>query len=175
MTSMPSSTHKPASTTSSRARSTSIGPTRRGPQKAHIPFRADDLEHGKKTGIEVAYVDHNSDEFEPFSEIMGQADGRTPVGAGKRGRKSGQRREQEDGDRDEEGEISMELDQSMFVVHYLFAYTHIECRRSFPPCVLYRYPKPQSNPQSPLITSRLHPCPRPVVLASDRALIRCRL
>jgi len=42
----------------------------------------------KKTGIEVAYVAHNGDEFEPFSEIMGQADGRTPVGVGRRGRKS---------------------------------------------------------------------------------------
>ena len=37
----------------------------------------------KKTGIEVAYVAHNSDEFGPFSEIMGQADGRTPVGVGR--------------------------------------------------------------------------------------------
>ena len=76
------------STPTIRARSTSIGaPTRHGPQKAHIPFRADDLEHGKKTGLQVTYVDHGSDEFEPFSEIMMQADGKTPVGKGEgRGR-----------------------------------------------------------------------------------------
>jgi len=134
-----------SSSTPTRARSTSIGPTRRGPQKAHIPFRADDLKHGKKTGIEVTYVDHNSDEFEPFSEIMGQADGKTPVGV-RRGRKSGQRREQESGNDDEDGEMSMELDQSMLVVHFLFTFTNIESRRSFPPCILYEHPKPQSNP-----------------------------
>ncbi|KAI6036388.1 Mif2/CENP-C like-domain-containing protein [Pisolithus microcarpus] len=41
-------------------------------------FRADDLERGKKTGIAVQYVDRNSDEFEPFAEVMKQADNRTP-------------------------------------------------------------------------------------------------
>jgi hypothetical protein len=68
----------------------------------------------KKTGIEIAYVAHNSDEFGPFSEIMGQADGRTPVGVGRRGRKSAVR--EEDGDEDEDGEMGMELDQSKFMV-----------------------------------------------------------
>lgn len=93
--------------------------TRRGPQKAHIPFRADDLERGKKTGIAVSYVDHKSDEFEPFSEIMMQADGKTPVrrgGARHQGRKSvhmAEMSEEEEGDDD--GEMSMELDQSAFL------------------------------------------------------------
>lgn len=99
-----------------RARSSSIGPAaRRGPQKAHIPFRADDLEHGKKTGLQVAYVEHKSDEFEPFSEIMMQADGKTPVGRGGKGkkRKSVQQDDGEvEGSADEDGEMSMELDHS---------------------------------------------------------------
>jgi centromere protein C len=101
-------------TSTPRARSTSLGPTRRGPQKAHIPFRADDLEHGKKTGLRVGYVDHKSDEFEPFSEVMGQADGRTPPGPGRnkgKGRKS-KGREEEENEGDEHGEMSMELDHS---------------------------------------------------------------
>ncbi|KAI6045641.1 Mif2/CENP-C like-domain-containing protein [Pisolithus marmoratus] len=58
-------------------RKSSLG-TRRGPPRQHIPFRADDLGHGKKTGIAVQYVDRNSDEFEPFAEVMKQADNRTP-------------------------------------------------------------------------------------------------
>lgn len=58
-------------------RKSSLG-TRRGPPREHIPFRADDLERGKKTGIAVQYVDRNSDEFEPFAEVMKQADNRTP-------------------------------------------------------------------------------------------------
>ena len=117
---MPSSAHKPSTTTTTtlpppnpatptRARSTSLGPgiARRGPQKAHIPFRADDLERGKKTGIEVAYLDHKSDEFEPFSEIIGLADGRSPRGKKGKARKStGVVGEGED------GEMSMELDHS---------------------------------------------------------------
>lgn len=101
------------------SRKSSIGPSagglaRRGPQKAHIPFRADDLEHGKKTGIAVTYVEHKSDEFEPFSEIMMQADGKTPVQQRKNGRKSTRMSVamEEDG---EEGEMSMELDHSKFL------------------------------------------------------------
>ncbi|OCH93832.1 hypothetical protein OBBRIDRAFT_817567 [Obba rivulosa] len=102
----------PAST-----RKSSIG-TRRGPQK-YIPYRADDLQHGKKTGIVVEYVDHKSDEFEPFEQVIGQADQRTPP------RVQGTRRkrivktpvaavdnyDQQD-DYDENGEMDMELEES---------------------------------------------------------------
>ncbi|KIL00091.1 hypothetical protein PAXRUDRAFT_822038 [Paxillus rubicundulus Ve08.2h10] len=52
--------------------------TRRGPPRQHIPFRADDLARGKRTGIPVQYVDRNSDEFEPFDELMKQVDNRLP-------------------------------------------------------------------------------------------------
>lgn len=58
-------------------RKSSLG-TRRGPPRQHIPFRADDLARGKKTGMAVAYVDRNSDEFEPFEQVIKQADNRTP-------------------------------------------------------------------------------------------------
>lgn len=101
----------------SSTRKSSGGPNnpRRGPQKAHIPFRADDLEHGKKTGIAVTYVAHGSDGFEPFSEIMMQADGRTPVAGRNKNQKSTDGGEQDEGD--EDGEMSMELDDSTLLFY----------------------------------------------------------
>ena len=54
------------------------GKSRRGPLKAHIPYRGDDPEVGKKTGIAVQHVARQSDGFEPFEQILQQADGRTP-------------------------------------------------------------------------------------------------
>ena len=97
------------------ARKSSVGNVRRGPQK-YIPYRADDFQHGKKTGIAVGYVDH-TDEFEPFEKVMSQADQRTPFrvqGARKkRGPKTPVHAVQEQfDDEDEDGEISMELGNS---------------------------------------------------------------
>ncbi|KAI1788403.1 Mif2/CENP-C like-domain-containing protein [Ganoderma leucocontextum] len=97
------------------ARKSSVGNIRRGPQK-YIPYRADDFQHGKKTGIAVGYVDH-TDEFEPFEKVMSQADQRTPFrvqGARKkRGPKTPVPTVQERFDDDDEnGEMSMELDDS---------------------------------------------------------------
>ena len=54
------------------------GISRRGPLKAHIPYRGDNPEVGKKTGITVQHVARQSDGFEPFDQILQQADGRTP-------------------------------------------------------------------------------------------------
>ena len=96
------------------ARKSSVGNLRRAPQK-YIPYRADDFQHGKKTGIAVAYVD-TTDEFEPFEKVMSQADQRTPFrpqGARKkRGPKTPvpAREEEQFDDDDENGEMSMELD-----------------------------------------------------------------
>ncbi|KAG6887569.1 hypothetical protein C0992_011767 [Termitomyces sp. T32_za158] len=59
-------------------RKSSIGTARRGPQKAHIPYRGDNPEVGKKTGIAVRHVERKSDGFEPFDELIEQADKRTP-------------------------------------------------------------------------------------------------
>ncbi|KAF9014255.1 Mif2/CENP-C like-domain-containing protein [Cyathus striatus] len=98
----------------SSARKSSLGAGgRRGPQKPHVPYRGDNPEVGKKTGIAVRHVERKSDGFEPFEEIMMQADKRTPPrpkwrksvnGNGKRGR--------EIVEEDEDGEMSMELDDS---------------------------------------------------------------
>ncbi|PIL24353.1 hypothetical protein GSI_14106 [Ganoderma sinense ZZ0214-1] len=98
----------------SSARKSSVGNIRRGPQK-YIPYRADDFQHGKKTGIAVGYVD-TTDEFEPFEKVMSQADQRTPFrvqGARKkRGPKTPVPAVPQYDDDDGDGEISMELDDS---------------------------------------------------------------
>lgn len=90
-------------------RKSSLG-TRRGPPRQHIPFRADDLARGKKTGMAVAYVDRNSDEFEPFEQVIKQADNRSPPRI-----KSKKKRVSiapPVAEIDEDGEMSMELTES---------------------------------------------------------------
>ncbi|KAI0373070.1 hypothetical protein BV20DRAFT_853089 [Pilatotrama ljubarskyi] len=98
------------------ARKSSLGNLRRGPQK-YIPYRADDFQHGKKTGIAVGYVDRMSDEFEPFDKVISQADNRTPfrpqVARKKRGPKTPVVVHEEPEEDDENGEMSMELEDSI--------------------------------------------------------------
>lgn len=92
------------------ARKSSIGIARRGVQKAHIPYRGDNPEVGKKTGIAVAHVRRMSDGFEPFDQIIQQADKRTPPRP-KRKRKSMPAMQQLEVD-DEDGEMSMDIDDT---------------------------------------------------------------
>ncbi|KAL6298628.1 hypothetical protein BKA93DRAFT_830581, partial [Sparassis latifolia] len=92
------------------SRKSSIG-SRRPPTK-YVPYRGDDLQHGKKTGMAVAYVDHKSDEFEPFDKVISQADQRTPPRVhNARKRRTPKPKtpivEEED---DENGEMSMDLE-----------------------------------------------------------------
>ncbi|KAI9065444.1 hypothetical protein FKP32DRAFT_495726 [Trametes sanguinea] len=98
------------------ARKSSLGNLRRGPQK-YIPYRADDYQHGKKTGLTVDYVDRMSDEFEPFEKVISQADNRTPFRPNlhrkKRGPKTPVVVHEEPEEEDEDGEMSMELDDSV--------------------------------------------------------------
>ncbi|GJE87017.1 CENP-C like-domain-containing protein [Phanerochaete sordida] len=92
------------------ARKSSMGQNRRGPQK-YIPYRADDLQHGKRTGLAVGMIEHDSDGFEPFEKLMGQADLRTPPKPkvqGKRRRLKAPIVVQEEEDYDD-GEVSMDL------------------------------------------------------------------
>jgi centromere protein C len=55
------------------ARKSSLGASRRAQQRAHLPFRADDLGRGKRTGLPVPTIEHKSDDFEPFDEILSHA------------------------------------------------------------------------------------------------------
>ncbi|KAH7889476.1 Mif2/CENP-C like-domain-containing protein [Phlebopus sp. FC_14] len=91
-------------------RKSSLG-ARRGPPRQHIPFRADDLARGKKTGIAVRYVDRNSDEFEPFDELMKQADSRTPPRIKSRKKRMSVATPVPE-EVDEDGEMSMDLAES---------------------------------------------------------------
>ncbi|KAF9447428.1 hypothetical protein P691DRAFT_802498 [Macrolepiota fuliginosa MF-IS2] len=94
----------------SSARKSSVGAARRGIQKAHIPYRGDNPEVGKKTGIAVAHVERMSDGFEPFEEVLQQADKRTPPKPKGR-KKSAPVARLPDFD-DEDGEMSMDIDDS---------------------------------------------------------------
>jgi centromere protein C len=97
------------------ARKSSIGGlNRRGPQK-YVPYRADDLQHGKRTGIAVRYIDRDSDGFEPFEGLMGQADLRTPPKAKMPGKKRRAPKTPVIEEDDEGGEMSMELDDSEYL------------------------------------------------------------
>lgn len=100
------------------ARKSSLGGgARNRTQKAHIPYRGDNPEVGKKTGIAVQHVERKSDGFEPFAELLQQADGRTPPRPRIR-KKSvpNAERHQEDYYDDDYGEMSMQLDSP---VHHL--------------------------------------------------------
>ncbi len=109
------------------ARKSSIGGTRRGPQK-YIPYHADDLQRGKRTGIAVGYVDRNSDEFEPFDQVIRQADLRTPPKPKMTNKKRRAPKTPVVEEEDEDGEISMELEDSenqtsgIFWIEYLMYY-----------------------------------------------------
>ena len=96
-------------------RKSSLASSRNGPKK-YIPYRADDFQHGKKTGITVETVDH-TDEFEPFEKVMSQADKHTPYRVQNTRKKRIVKTPipqvpQYDDDDDEYGEISMDLDES---------------------------------------------------------------
>ena len=96
----------------SSARKSSIGASRRIQQRAHLPFRADDLGRGKKTGLPVPIIEHESDDFEPFDEILSKVDARSAwhgqrnrPGSSKKRKSIAPLQEDDDGD-----EMSVELD-----------------------------------------------------------------
>ena len=105
-------------------RKSSLGGTsRRGPLKAHIPYRGDNPEVGKKTGIAVQHVARQSDGFEPFEQILQQADGRTPPRP--KGRKksfsASAHQDENEHSSDDGWEESMQLDSMyLFFLSFLF-------------------------------------------------------
>lgn len=115
------------------ARKSSLGVNRRALPKAHIPYRGDNPNVGKKTGIAIKHIERKSDGFEPFDEILGQADKRTPPRlkkrkssmAGKRYRDWDSDEEDEDDqgyDDDEYGEMSMDVDSTFSILsEWLYA------------------------------------------------------
>lgn len=91
----------------STPRRSSVGTSKR--DKAHVPYRGDNPDVGKKTGVTVKRVIARGDGFEPFEQLLQQADQRTPP-AKKRKRRGDS--EPEEDIVDEDGEQDMELDDS---------------------------------------------------------------
>ncbi|KAJ7137942.1 Mif2/CENP-C like-domain-containing protein [Mycena epipterygia] len=89
------------------ARKSSVGAARRAGQKSHVPYRGDDPNVGRKTGILVQPVPRGSDGFEPFDQLIGQVRDAAPR---KRKKKSVPQDAEEDEDDDEDGEMSMDVD-----------------------------------------------------------------
>ncbi|KAK7467237.1 mitotic fidelity of chromosome transmission-related protein, variant 2 [Stygiomarasmius scandens] len=91
-------------------RKSSIGNLRRGPPKAHVPYRGDNREVGKKTGVKIPRVQPGSDGFEPFENVIGQADAMTPYQVKGRKRNGSLAAGEVDPGDDDEGERSMDID-----------------------------------------------------------------
>jgi hypothetical protein len=106
----------------SSARKSSVGAARRGLQKAHIPYRGDNPEVGKKTGIAVGHVERMSDGFEPFDQVIQQADNRTPPRPKRR--KKSVPAVVDNGNDNEDGEMSMDIEQSMSRPEHHHAYAN---------------------------------------------------
>lgn len=101
------------------------GGSRRGPIKAHIPYRGDNPEVGKKTGIAVQHVARQSDGFEPFDQVLQQADGRTPPRpkSKKKSMTAAAHQDEDDYGSDNGWEESMQLD-SMYMF-FLSCFYHL--------------------------------------------------
>lgn len=131
------------------ARKSSLGASGavgRRANKPYVPFRADERGVGKRTGQYVPYIEHHSDEFEPFSEVLNQAKtppnnvksrrgrgggasgGRSGRGGRGGGRGGGQGSAKGKGraravvsEDEDDGEMSMELDDSPGECRFLFS------------------------------------------------------
>ncbi|KAG7448335.1 uncharacterized protein BT62DRAFT_930421 [Guyanagaster necrorhizus] len=124
----------------STPRRSSVGTSRR--DKPHVPYRGDNPEVGKKTGVTVKRVTTRGDGFEPFEQLLQQADQRTPP-AKKRGKKRRDSELEED-IVDEDGEQDMDLDDSP--IHYI---------------------SNSRKPATPSSSRRIGSSSRPVVRVSD--------
>ena len=91
----------------------------------YIPYRADDFQRGKRTGLVVDYVEHNSDEFEPFDKVISQADNRTPFRPqiARKKRPKTPIVEHHEPEEDLDGEMSMELEDSESLCSVSCAFT----------------------------------------------------
>lgn len=103
----------------------SIRGTRKALPRAHIPYRADDLGRGKKTGISITQIDHRSDEFEPFDEVLDQVGNVTPPHLKARKRRKGTP-SPFGGGRDEDGEMSMELVDDSVLPQYFAMFLRVD-------------------------------------------------
>lgn len=81
--------------------------------KAYVPYRGDQMAVGKRTGVTIREVQRQSDGFENFEEVMNQNDPRTPPIVKKKAKKTPVRKNEPEVP-DDDGEMSMDLDDSAF-------------------------------------------------------------
>ncbi|KAK7051277.1 mitotic fidelity of chromosome transmission-related protein [Paramarasmius palmivorus] len=96
--------------------------TRRGPPKPHVPFRGENHNVAKRTGVTIQQTEVGSDGFEPFEDVFKQADTLTPYQVkGKKKRKESLPQDdlydEDDGGGEEDMEIDMKIDQGP--MHYI--------------------------------------------------------
>lgn len=95
----------------SKSRKDSADNARRGVDKPHQPYQVDDYAHGKKTGVNIQPTDRKSDGFESFRDVLTQADVVTPPHA--RNKRKIKNSPSSVAEYDEDGEMSMDLDDRM--------------------------------------------------------------
>ncbi|KAI0306664.1 Mif2/CENP-C like-domain-containing protein [Multifurca ochricompacta] len=146
------------------ARKSSLGASRRVQQRAHLPFRADDLGRGKRTGLPVPTIEHKSDDFEPFDEILSHADTRTAwhgqnkprPGSSKKRKSVAPIYEDDDG-----GEMSMELDDNSVTINSGANAYFSNARQPSSPLLNRAGPSSRPMGRSSIVDFDAVPSPRP--------------
>ncbi|KAL0062628.1 mitotic fidelity of chromosome transmission-related protein [Marasmius tenuissimus] len=92
--------------------------TRRGPPKPHVPFRGENFDVAKKTGVRVQRTEVGSDGFEPFEDVVRQADTLTPYQV-KGKKKKNQSLPEEDFEDEDDGGGEEDMDLVDSPIHYI--------------------------------------------------------
>lgn len=100
----------------------------------------------------MRHVERKSDGFEPFEEIMEQADKRTPPKPKGRNRKSSVPIQEDESD--EDGEMSMELDDGELLLGNFAERVQIVCLS--PNAILRKYPAAFNSQANKLIIATCH-------------------
>ncbi|KAL0575895.1 mitotic fidelity of chromosome transmission-related protein [Marasmius crinis-equi] len=91
--------------------------TRRGPPKPHVPFRGENFDVAKKTGVRVGRAEVGSDGFENFEDVVRQADTLTPFHV--KGKKKKQSLPEEDYEDEDDGGGEEDMDLVDSPMHYI--------------------------------------------------------
>ncbi|KAF7331878.1 Methionine aminopeptidase [Mycena kentingensis (nom. inval.)] len=107
---------RPEVLSSEAPKESSVGPARRAADKAHVPYRGDNLLVGRKTGLSIQPTARNSDGFEDFGQMLNQNGREVDEGVSRLRKKKTKKKlvheeqEEEDSEEERNGEMSMEVD-----------------------------------------------------------------
>ncbi|KAK1230975.1 mitotic fidelity of chromosome transmission- protein [Marasmius sp. AFHP31] len=93
--------------------------TRRGPPKPHVPFRGENFDVAKKTGVRVQRAEVGSDGFEPFEDVVRQADTLTPYQVKGKKKKKQSLPEEDDLEDEDDGGGEEDMDLVDSPIHYI--------------------------------------------------------